>query len=145
MCREHGQQLTLLAANNVDVPFWGIVKETGVDDEGLLEFYNTYFTFPLVLDQNLSIYQGMGNRKIAFRTWNPIRLWRGFRSMNSRLKEKSIEGNLVGEGMIQGGILVFDKEGKIQYAYEEAIGDELDVDDIVAAIKAVRGEGSDEL
>ena len=65
--------------------------------------------------------------------------------MNSRLKEKSIEGNLVGEGMIQGGILVFDKEGKIQYAYEEAIGDELDVDDIVAAIKAVRGEGSDEL
>lgn len=144
MCREHGQQLTSLAAN-IDVPLWGVVKETGVDDEGLLEFYNKYFTFPLFLDQNLSIYQGMGNRKIALRTWNPLRLWRGFRSMGSRLKEKKIEGNLVGEGMIQGGILVFDKEGKIQYAYEEAIGDELDVNDIVAAIKAVLGEGSEKL
>jgi hypothetical protein len=142
LCREHGQQLTALAAH---VPLWGVVKETGVDDEGLLEFYNKYFPFPLFLDENLSIYQGMGNRKIGLRTWNPIRLWRGFRSMGSRLKEKKIEGNLVGEGMIQGGILIFDKEGKIQYAYEEAIGDELDMDDIRAALKAVSGKGSGEL
>lgn len=142
MCREHGQQLTALAAH---VPLWGVVKETGVDDEGLLEFYNKYFPFPLFLDENRSIYQGMGNRKIKFRTLNPIRLWRGFRSMGSRLKEKKIEGNLVGEGMIQGGILVFDKDGKIQYAYEEAVGEELDMDDIRAAVKAVRGKGSEEL
>jgi hypothetical protein len=142
LCREHGQQLTALAA--ADVPLWGVVKETSVDDEGLLEFYNKYFPFPLFLDETLSIYQGMGNRKIGLRTLNPFRLWRGFRSMGSRLKEKKIEGNLVGDGMIQGGILVFDKEGKIRYGYEEMVGDELDIDDIRAAIKAVRGKGSEE-
>ena len=57
--------------------------------------------------------------------------------MNQRLEEKKLDGNMSGEGMIQGGLIIFDKDGNVRYAYEEIIGDELDIDDIVAALQEV--------
>jgi hypothetical protein len=113
LCREHAQQLvqahhTMLG----NLPLWAIVKETGVDDVGLVEFHDQYFSFPTYKDVDLSVYQAFGNRRIGLSTWNPIRLYRGFKEMGKRLKEKGIDGNLKGEGMIQGGLLLFDKDGK---------------------------------
>ena len=46
------------------------VKETGVDDVGLLEFYEKYFKFPLYKDDELQIYKAQGNRKIKFIPYN---------------------------------------------------------------------------
>ena len=86
--------------------------------------------------------------------------------MNKRLKDKNLEGNLTGEGMvsfylfnpmmqllessnfvpflnvsqIQGGIIIFDKEGKVRYAYEEEIGTPLDINDLVSALEKIRDE-----
>jgi hypothetical protein len=142
LCREHGLQLTALAAEyNQQQPggvaFWGTVKETCVDDVGLLEFYDSYFTFPLFRDVELQLYTALGSRKIGLKTWNPFRLYRGYKELGSRMSEKKIEGNLKGEGMIQGGVLVFGASGQIEYAYEEDVGEPLEMDDIRAAINAV--------
>mmetsp|Transcript_23868 Transcript_23868/g.34097 ORF Transcript_23868/g.34097 Transcript_23868/m.34097 type:complete len:137 (-) Transcript_23868:1558-1968(-) len=120
---------------------WGVVKETGVDDEGLSKFYNEYFTFPLFKDEGLVLYNDFfGRRKIGLTTYNPFKLYNGYKNMTNRLSGKGLDGNLTGEGMIQGGLIVFDKEGKARYAYEEIIGDELVIDDIVAALKDVAND-----
>ena len=112
-----------------------MVKETNVDDEGLAEFYQTFFPFPIYQDAGLKLYESFGNRSIfSLRTWNPYRIYRGFKDLGARMKQKNIEGNMVGEGIIQGGVMVFDNQGKLQYAQEELIGNELDVDSIRAAI-----------
>ena len=118
---------------------FGVVKEVGVDDEGLSAFYNDHFTFPLYKDDGLVFYNDFfGKRKIKLTTYNPFRLYRGYKDMTNRLKEKELEGNMVGEGLVQGGVIIFDKNGKAVYAYEEEIGSELKMDDIVAALKAVQ-------
>ena len=60
--------------------------------------------------------------------------------MTARLGEKKLEGNLIGEGMVQGGVIIYGKDGKAKYAYEEETGKDLPVDDILAAVKAVEEE-----
>ena len=150
MCREQGQQLTDLATKdeqNADLmkgfEMFGVVKEIGVDDDGLTEFYKNSFPFPLYKDDGLVFYNEFyGMRKLKLTTWNPLRLYKGFKEMNARLKEKNLEGNLTGEGLVQGGIIIFGKDGKAKYAYEEETGKEVPMDDIVAALKAVSGKGS---
>ena len=118
---------------------FGIVKEVGVDDEGLSAFYNDHFTYPLYKDDGLVFYNDFfGKRKIKLTTYNPFRLYRGYKDMTNRLKEKELEGNMVGEGLVQGGLIIFDTNGKAVYAYEEEIGSELKMEDIVAAVKAVQ-------
>ena len=124
---------------------WGIVKETNVDDAGLAEFHDDYFSFPLYRDVNLAVYQAMGNRRLKLNTWNPIRWVRGYREMTARLKQKNISGNLKGEGMVQGGVLVFDKQGELRYAYNEETGSELNMEDMQDAIDSVRKELTNEL
>ena len=118
---------------------FGVVKEVGVDDEGLSAFYNDHFTYPLYKDDGLVFYNDFfGKRKIKLTTYNPFRLYRGYKDMTNRLKEKELEGNMVGEGLVQGGLIIFDTNGKAVYAYEEEIGSELKMEDIVAAVKAVQ-------
>jgi hypothetical protein len=132
LCREHGQQLSELMAPNVTL--MGVVKETGVDDVGLLEFYQKFFMFPIYQDSERKLYESFGNRKIALRTWNPIKIVKGYFELKGRIGEKQIQGNLVGEGMVQGGVMVFNKEGILHYAQQEEIGNELDMEAIRAAI-----------
>ena len=141
LCREHGQQLSALAAiHAADFGFWGIVKETGVDNAGLSEFYNKYYNFPLYRDVTLASYSAFGNKKITTgMSWNPLKLYRGYKELTARLKEKKdLEGNMVGEGMIKGGVFVLDPDGKVVYAYEESTGDPLVVEDIQAAMDSMR-------
>mmetsp|Transcript_7302 Transcript_7302/g.12730 ORF Transcript_7302/g.12730 Transcript_7302/m.12730 type:complete len:129 (-) Transcript_7302:967-1353(-) len=121
---------------------FGIIKETGVDDEGLMEFYNDYFTYPLYRDVDLKFYEGLGNRKLSL-PWNPISLFKGvfeFRKVNNRLKDKNIGGNIKGEGLTKGGIILFDKNGKQKYAYLEETGDEIPLEDILAAMADMKTE-----
>ncbi|KAL3761644.1 hypothetical protein ACHAWU_000131 [Discostella pseudostelligera] len=119
---------------------FGVVKEVGVDDEGLSEFQTEFFPHPLYRDEEVSFYKALGSRKLSLTTWNPIKLWRGMREVYNRLKVKKISGNLKGEGLIQGGIIIFDKHGNARYAYREATGSEVPIDDIISAVKMVRGD-----
>ena len=80
---------------------FGVVKEIGVDDSGLGEFYNNHFTYPLFKDDGLVMYNDFfGKRKVKLTTYNPMKLYKGYKDMNKRLKEKNLEGNLTGEGMV---------------------------------------------
>lgn len=110
---------------------FGVVKEINVDDEGLAEF-QAYFDVPLYLDTNLQLYEYLGNRKLGLTTWNPWRLYKGFREMTKRLTEKNITGNLKGEGLIQGGVMVFNNN-KVS-VFEEETGVPFDTPAIQAAL-----------
>jgi hypothetical protein len=50
---------------------WDVaIKETGVDNAAHLDFYETYFRFPIYKDPKWDIYHAMGGRKIS--TWNAL-------------------------------------------------------------------------
>lgn len=118
---------------------FGVVKETGVDDEGLAEFHKDFFPFPLYKDVDRVFYNDFfGGRTLRLTTWNPFKLYRGYKEMSQRLKDKNLQGNMTGEGLVQGGIIVFGKDGKAKYAYSEETGSEIPVEDLLAAVKSVR-------
>ncbi|KAL7535885.1 hypothetical protein ACHAXR_007781 [Thalassiosira sp. AJA248-18] len=121
---------------------FGVVKEVGVDDAGLTDFRENFSPYPLYRDEETIFYNALGARKIALKTWNPLRLFRGMRDIGKRLKAKGITGNYKGEGVIQGGIIIFDKNGVARYAYREETGYEVPIEDIIAAVKAVKAETS---
>jgi len=130
---------------------FGVVKETGVDDEGLRAFQKDHFTFPLYRDENLDFYRAFGDKKItSTMSWstllNPYKMYKGLKEVGKRMKEKNIEGNMIGEGMKTGGIIVFGKDGEPKYAYPEITGSPLETDDILAALRDVAGDsGNNEL
>jgi len=147
LCREEGLALNTLAASETNpldgFGLFGVVKETGVDDEGLIDFHSKYFPRPLYRDEDKAFYDALGGRKLKLTTYNPFKWYRFVKSMSKRHKEKGLEGNMKGEGLVQGGVIVFGKDGKAKYAYEEDTGSEIPLDDILAAVKQVRGGAAD--
>lgn len=144
MCREHGQTLSALAAKE-GTPLdgfgiFGIIKETDVDDEGLMEFRDDYFPHPIYRDADLCYYEALGNEKLKLTSWNPIKLYRGMKKIGRRMKEKKIDGNLKGEGLVKGGVILFGKDGDAKFAHLEKTGEDLPVEEIIAAADAVREE-----
>lgn len=119
---------------------FGVVKEVGVDDGGLAEFQSDFFPYPLYLDEEKSFYTALGSRKMKVKSWNPYKIFKGIREVTRRLRGKDISGNMKGEGLLQGGIIIFDKDGRARYAYREETGYEVPVDDVAAAAEAVRRE-----
>ena len=111
-----------------------------MDDAGLSEFYNKHYTFPLYRDEDRVTYQALGNRKMSLSTWNPFKLWKGYKSITQRVNDKQLEGNLVGEGLVQGGVFVFDAKGVLRYAYEEQVGTPLELPDLEAAMQDVANQ-----
>jgi len=121
---------------------FGVVKETGVDDEGLRAFQKDHFSYPLYRDLNLDFYRAFGDGKITNHlSWwtilNPYRIYKGMKAVSKRMKSKNLEGNMIGEGLKTGGIIVFGSDGEPKYAYTEITGSALEIDDIVAALKDV--------
>lgn len=94
---------------------------------------------------NLDFYHAFGDGKItdnmSFRMFlNPFQIYRTMKALGKRLDGKKIEGNLKGEGLKTGGIIIFDNNGTARYMYPEVTGFELDVEDLLAAVEAVRQE-----
>eukprot|EP00957_Ditylum_brightwellii_P206325 15347859-Ditylum_brightwellii.AAC.1 len=121
--------LTALSPNPLDgFGAFGVVKETGVDNEGLMEFQTQYFPHLLYQDEELLFYEALRSRKLKLTTWNPIRMYQAMKEWGRRLEEKGIEGNYKGKG----------RQGKPRYNYLEKTGEELPADDIVVALNAAR-------
>ena len=57
-----------------------------------------------------------------------------------RIGKKGISGNNKGEGIIKGGVIIFDTKGKPLYAYKEKMGADLPVQDLIATLEAIRRE-----
>lgn len=133
-----------LSADLDGFELFGVIKETGVDDEGLAEFNKDFYPFPLYRDADLKFYEALGNNKlISSIPWNPFRIVKGFffvREASNRVGEKNISGNLIGEGFTKGGVIIFGKDGKQKYAYLEGSLEEIPTEDIIAAAAAVKAE-----
>ena len=125
--------------------FFGVVKETGVDNEGLAEFSNMYYgKYPLYCDKSYSMYQALGDRK-ALELPSLWTLLTSFLDAWRRISSKGIQWNGKGEGIVKGGLIIFDAKGNPKYAYKEEMGVDLPVQDIVKALEAVRRESTVDL
>lgn len=119
---------------------FGVVKETGIDNEGLAEFSNNYYgKYPLYCDKSYSLYQALGDRK-AVELPSLFTLFTSFLDAVLRITSKGIRWNAKGEGIVKGGLIIFDNKGNPKYAYKEETGLDLPVQDIVTALEAVRRE-----
>ena len=67
----------------------------------------------------------------------PLKTWRSLRAVGDRMKAKGIEGNMVGEGLLLGGVLVVDRDGKVTYSYPETTGEPAPVDAVDEALDAL--------
>lgn len=121
-----------------EIPIFGVVKEVGIDDAGLVEFQRDYFPYPLYRDQSHAFYKALGDRKAVGMFLNPFSFafmaWEAFQ----RLTRKKIGGNLKGEGIVQGGIILFDKLGMPIAMYQEETGVDLPVADLAIALQRIR-------
>jgi len=118
------------------------IKNVQTDKElGVQEFQEKYFLdFPVYIDPENTFYKVLGNKSIlsqGLSTWNPFQLYSDFKNLNHRLKSKNISGNLVGEGLIKGGIIVVSKNKGIIATFPEQTGHSLPLKDIEEAIKNV--------
>ena len=132
------REITFSPHNNI------FLTSSSQDDEGLRAFQNDHYSFPLYRDENLDFYRAFGDGKItdSMSYWtllNPYKLYKGMKEMGKRMESKNLEGNMVGEGLKTGGIIVFGSDGKPKYAYKEITGSPLETDDIVAALRDVSG------
>lgn len=94
----------------------------------------------LITDANLLFFKQLGNRKIynqPWGTWNPITMINNYFQMTDRIKKKQIKGNLIGEGTIQGGVIIVQPVKGVQYIYHEETGSEVPSESICAAINKI--------
>jgi len=132
-CREHGLQLTKLATEEKACVV-GAIKEIDVDNEALIEFYDEYFHFPIYKDAKWDIFKAMGGRRIPL--W---KLLSTFPKMNKRYKQNNIKNvPFGGDIWTQGGVLIFDRKGRVRHVYYENYGEELNLDELRQAIQAIR-------
>lgn len=134
-CREHGLQLTEFAASDPSVAVVGVVKECGGNDESLAEFHTHYFRkLPIYKDKKWITFKALGGRKISY-----FRMLSGMLSLNKRLKAKGINAaHDTGDGWMQGGVLVFDRKGRLRFAIEEVFGKEIDLTVLKRAVEVAR-------
>ena len=142
-CRETGLQLADFAQQfGSKLNLFGIIKETGVDDKALTNFYTKFFPFPLYKDTDRKAFQFLGNRKIS--VW---KLLRTAPRMLRRYHEMGIENiPFGGDIWTEGGIMIFNKKGHLMYVYYEQYSQELDTEALRLAIEGcIAGEPPDAL
>mmetsp|Transcript_16715 Transcript_16715/g.21472 ORF Transcript_16715/g.21472 Transcript_16715/m.21472 type:complete len:138 (+) Transcript_16715:308-721(+) len=124
----------------------GVIKEVApcataeTDEElGVEEFQSKYFPYPLYLDEEKGMYSYLGSRKLTSLpfTWNPFKLYKSFKAIGERIKEKNLEGNMRGEGLTLGGVIVYSPSKGVVYEYKEVTGKELPVEEISKAAKSL--------
>jgi AhpC/TSA antioxidant enzyme len=146
LCREEASDLASLqkAGKLGKATIIGIIKEVApcatakTDEElGVSEFQEKYFPYPLYLDEEKGFYEALGKRTFSNLegTWNPFKFFEGLKSIGNRIKTKSLEGNMRGEGLILGGIFVISPKKKSFTTFPENTGKEIPALEIIAAIK----------
>ena len=107
---------------------------------GLADFGTIYFPFPVFLDLVKNFYSYLGNRSLAAQrpsTYNPFKLFARMSKMSQRLRSKGVKGNFKGEGLLQGGVVVLDRRGGVEYIYYERTFSALPVEEIRGAMDRV--------
>ncbi len=126
LCREEGLDLTRLQQSGkiFNSQMVGIIKEVApvkgalTDQElGVDEFNQRYFPYQLYRNPGLEFYEALGKRSLLRQvfTTNPFKLYSNYQEMKQRLKGRGLKGNLVGEGLTLGGVLVITPTDGIIY------------------------------
>lgn len=132
-CREHALQIAELARDG-NVSVVAAVKETGVDDESLIEFYQKYFRHPIYKDEKWKVFHAMGGRKLSMFT-----VLRRAGGLFKRARSKGIKSTVrKGDFWTKGGVMVFDKRGELKYTQHEKFGVEFDMASIRNAIQQLQ-------
>ena len=149
LCREEASDLCRLVAEVPGAPpVIGVCKEQEKDEKpddlGIAEFDSKYFGCgTLYLDEDRTLFDLLGNRKISLpmgKLLNPFK-WKEVRAdlkaMNERMKGKGVDGNMKGDGLVQGGVLVVGPAPScdVRFTYLEETGREIPIDAIKAALK----------
>ena len=160
MCREEAFDLCRTCEVYPSIPAFAILKEAEVAETlaeekknlGTADFASLYFNCgPCFVDEERVFYQELGDRKLDFKLGkairNPLGTWRSFKALGERLKAKGpeggIQGNLVGEGLTLGGILVVGPDDEVIYQYAEETGQEIPTGEIAAALAKLTAAQTD--
>lgn len=126
------------------INLFGIIKEVDADPEGVVEFQTKYFNLnELYLDHDKGFYKSFGYKSLLaqpLHSWNPFTLYKDFKKLMGRMKEKNIEGNLIGEGKIKGGLYVISPKDGIVYTHDELTGTEMPYAEIAAVVAKLLGQ-----
>ena len=112
----------------------GVVKKVPDDDANLVEYHEKFFNYPLYMDDNWHVYKAMGGRTLTMDT-----LKAGVKRLMPRYKSKGIPMRFEGgDRFMMGGVLIFNRKGNLCFSYEEAYGEELNMEVLKEAIDEVR-------
>ena len=110
---------------------------------GVAEFEEQYFCGPLYLsDEDRTLYQHLGNQPIftlgtlARALLNPFKARREMKEMGERMKARKIEGNMVGDGLVKGGVLCIAPSGEIKHTFYEDPGNGIPSEELAAIVSA---------
>jgi len=115
-------------------------------DPTLIDFESYFTCGPVLLDRSLHIFAALGSRQLSLATLKPVLselAWsprKGFERLWA-LHQKRIDGNLRGEGLVMGGVIVMRPgEAGSAYVHHEQIGLPLPLEAIREAARSVDGE-----
>jgi len=148
LCREEAVDLcTALEKAGTELPLFAVVKECEAPGEKILgvdEFAQRYFCGPLYQDVDLVFFEALGKKPIfTFGTLgslllNPLRARREMKEMGDRQKMKGIEGNMKGDGLIKGGVLVISPKDEVVHTFYEEPGKGIPTEAAAKIIAAIR-------
>jgi hypothetical protein len=128
------------------VKLYGIIKEVApvkgaATDEllGVDKFQTDYFnSHPIYIDRNKEFYKFLGDKSIITQgptSWNPFSMISGFMQMTDRFR--SVEGNMLGEGLLKGGLIIITPEdgGTVVFRHGEHMGAPFPYDEIDAVLQ----------
>jgi hypothetical protein len=127
-------QLASLVENMKGVSLIGVIKPEAVPEAQLMEFYSDYFPFPLYQDDDWQTFQALGSKKVS--VWSMIS---NAPKLAKRFHKKKIQNIPFGGDLYtRGGLLIFDREQRLRFAYYEKYGDLLDIEAVEWAIEEAK-------
>jgi len=145
-----------LAAAELTLPVLAIVKEPEAEPPvepdkllGLEEFASRYFCGPMYLSEEREIYAALGSKPIftlgglGKALLNPFKFRSQLNEMSERLSQKGVEGNMQGDGLTKGGVLVIAPDSGIRHVFYEDPGNGMPQAELNAIIAAAKTIGSE--
>ncbi|OWF43096.1 Prostamide/prostaglandin F synthase [Mizuhopecten yessoensis] len=108
----------------------------GLEELGLDDFLKgEFFTGDLFLDVKKQCYKDLGFRRLNFFSLFPAIMAKVSRDAMDKAKKEKIDGNLKGDGMQNGGILIVETGGKLLLSFkQENPADHLENREILKAV-----------
>jgi hypothetical protein len=111
---------------------------------GLVEFGEQYFCGPLYHDPERVFWEALGNEPIfslgtlGQALLRPLKLRRELQEMGARQAAKGVAGNMNGDGLAKGGILVIAPDDQVCHVFKEDPGKGVPSEEMAALLSAAR-------